>query len=447
MIDELSHHKNKGLQKLKYYCQACRKQCKDVHGFKMHCSSEGHQRMMGLVIENPNRVIGEYSQMFEKSFMDLLHRKHSTSEVDANKVYCEYIGDKQHTHMNATRWTTLSQFIHHLERAGKVELSPREEGGWNILYLDKSPEALNRKLEIKKREKIAKKEKERQRIREMDISSRADRMRELAIDHKIISNIENIGTEPPEPPGPPGPSTEPISFSMDIKRPTPNTDVKPTQTIIQQPGIAENQANIMKINPKPSKTLPQFTFMDTINKSKQNEAKKKYKKIVNERSKLPRKRGEESKPLIDLCLEQDKRRKERKLEQKSRNIYIENKVSENIYTKDKPWIRRGIVVKIQDEEVGEGKYNGEKGVIRGINPQNKYLGEVKVIHGGDILLLDQELLETVVPQIGHSVRVLYGEYEGLDGVLQHIDITQGIGLIHGHNFVINLPFHAFSKIP
>ena len=38
--------KAKGLQKLRWYCQMCEKQCRDENGFKCHCASEGHQRMM-----------------------------------------------------------------------------------------------------------------------------------------------------------------------------------------------------------------------------------------------------------------------------------------------------------------------------------------------------------------------------------------------------------------
>uniref|UniRef100_A0A453DZZ0 KIN17 C2H2-type zinc finger domain-containing protein n=3 Tax=Aegilops tauschii TaxID=37682 RepID=A0A453DZZ0_AEGTS len=38
--------KARGLQKLRWYCQMCEKQCRDENGFKCHCSSESHQRQM-----------------------------------------------------------------------------------------------------------------------------------------------------------------------------------------------------------------------------------------------------------------------------------------------------------------------------------------------------------------------------------------------------------------
>ena len=38
--------KSKGLQKLRWYCQMCQKQCRDENGFKCHTMSESHQRQL-----------------------------------------------------------------------------------------------------------------------------------------------------------------------------------------------------------------------------------------------------------------------------------------------------------------------------------------------------------------------------------------------------------------
>lgn len=38
--------KAKGLQKLRWYCQMCNKQCRDENGFKCHQTSESHKRQM-----------------------------------------------------------------------------------------------------------------------------------------------------------------------------------------------------------------------------------------------------------------------------------------------------------------------------------------------------------------------------------------------------------------
>ena len=47
--------KSKGLQKLRWYCQMCQKQCRDEHGFKCHLTRESHQRQMQVFWEHPER--------------------------------------------------------------------------------------------------------------------------------------------------------------------------------------------------------------------------------------------------------------------------------------------------------------------------------------------------------------------------------------------------------
>lgn len=59
------------------------------------------------------------------------------------------------------------------------------------------------------------------------------------------------------------------------------------------------------------------------------------------------------------------------------------------------WLHPGILVKIMNKKVAEGKYYKQKGVV--LNVLDHYVGEVKV--DGAILRLDQEHLETVVPKV------------------------------------------------
>ncbi len=54
--------KSKGLQRLRWFCQVCQKQCRDENGFKCHTSSESHQRQMLIVGKNPNKFVAGYSQ-------------------------------------------------------------------------------------------------------------------------------------------------------------------------------------------------------------------------------------------------------------------------------------------------------------------------------------------------------------------------------------------------
>ncbi|CBI15439.3 unnamed protein product, partial [Vitis vinifera] len=133
--------KAKGLQKLRWYCQMCQKQCRDENGFKCHCMSESHQRQMQVFGQNPNRIIDGYSEEFEREFLEHMKRSHRFSRVAATVVYNEYIADRHHIHMNSTEWATLTEFVKYLGRTGKckVEETPK---GWFITYIDRDSETL-----------------------------------------------------------------------------------------------------------------------------------------------------------------------------------------------------------------------------------------------------------------------------------------------------------------
>ena len=103
--------KAKGLQKLRWYCQMCQKQCRDENGFKCHCESESHRRQMKLFAENSGTYIDAFSQEFEETFMDILSRRFRSTRVWCNVVYQEVIAEKNHIHMNATQWETLTNFV------------------------------------------------------------------------------------------------------------------------------------------------------------------------------------------------------------------------------------------------------------------------------------------------------------------------------------------------
>jgi len=133
--------KSKGLQRLRWYCQVCEKQCRDENGFKCHAASESHLRQMLVVGENAGKHISDYSSQFQSEFVTLLSRRFGTKRVRANQVYQEYIADKNHLHMNATRWVTLAGFIKHLGRTGIGRVDETEKG-WFIAWIDNSPKAL-----------------------------------------------------------------------------------------------------------------------------------------------------------------------------------------------------------------------------------------------------------------------------------------------------------------
>ncbi|OMO96866.1 hypothetical protein COLO4_15032 [Corchorus olitorius] len=131
--------KAKGLKKLRCYCQICQKQCRDENGFKCHCMSESHQRQMQIFGENPNRIVSEFSEEFERNFLDLMKRNHRFSRVAATVVYNEFINNRHYVNMNSTQWATLTEFVEHLGRTGKCEVAQTENGCF-ITYIDRDSE-------------------------------------------------------------------------------------------------------------------------------------------------------------------------------------------------------------------------------------------------------------------------------------------------------------------
>jgi len=142
--------KAKGLQKLKYYCEMCKKQCRDDNGFKCHIQSEAHQRQALIVSQNPDQFVNEYSSQFMEAFMHIVRARYRSKSVLANTVFQDYIKDKQHIHMNATRWTSLTEFAEWLSEKGYVKID-HSERGILITYIDRDPETLRRQeLEAKR---------------------------------------------------------------------------------------------------------------------------------------------------------------------------------------------------------------------------------------------------------------------------------------------------------
>ncbi|CAH0403811.1 unnamed protein product [Chilo suppressalis] len=152
--------KAKGLQKLRWYCQMCQKQCRDENGFKCHTMSESHQRQLLLFADNANKYIDEFSKEFADGYVELLRRQFGTKRVNANKVYQEYISHRDHLHMNATQWETLTEFVKWLGREGKCVVDETEKG-WFVAYIDRDPAAVAAMEAKAKKEKMDKDDQER----------------------------------------------------------------------------------------------------------------------------------------------------------------------------------------------------------------------------------------------------------------------------------------------
>jgi DNA/RNA-binding protein KIN17 len=160
--------KQKGLTRLRWYCQTCEKACRDENGFKCHVMSESHVRNIQAFGDDARKVIQQNSNQFLSDFIKLLRTSHGEKKVDANHFYQEYIRDRHHMHQNATKWASLTEIVKHLGREGICRVEGKEEDagrdgrGFMISWIDNSPEALRRQDALRRKERQDKGDEERE---------------------------------------------------------------------------------------------------------------------------------------------------------------------------------------------------------------------------------------------------------------------------------------------
>ncbi|KAL7609563.1 hypothetical protein Lser_V15G10391 [Lactuca serriola] len=339
--------KAKGLQKLRWYCQMCQKQCRDENGFKCHCMSEGHQRQMEVFGQNPNRIVGGYTNEFESMFLEHMKRSHRFSRIAATVVYNEYIADRHHVHMNSTQWATLTEFVKHLGKTGKckVEETPK---GWFITYIDRDSETLLKEKLKNKRMKADIVDEEKQ---EREIKRQIERAEQLMGSDKVLENED-----------------------AKLLLRSDNGGEKKIKL-----SIGSSMKNVK------GEGSSRFVFDEVENVEKVEKDKK-------------QKTGGGS--ALDELIREEEKAKERS----NRKDY---------------WLCEGIIVKVMSKDLAEKGYYKQKGVIRKVI--DKYVGEIEMLESKHKLRVDQEELETVIPQIGGIVRIVNGAYRGSNARLLSVN--------------------------
>ena len=95
----------------------------------------------------------------------LLSRRWRSKTVNANIVYNEFIHDKEHVHMNSTKWDSLTSFARYLGETGKCTLEESERG-LMLRWIDP---------DIKKQER---KERRLKQMKELEIQRKKQQMKE-----------------------------------------------------------------------------------------------------------------------------------------------------------------------------------------------------------------------------------------------------------------------------
>lgn len=154
--------KSRGLNRLRWYCQLCEKSCRDENGYKMHCQSPSHTAKALEAGTNFKSVQDTFSDQFLKDFLSQLRTSHGEKEIHINKFYQEVIARKDHVHLNATRWHSLTEFAKYLGREGLCRVEEKEGEGLFVAWIDDSPEAMERREKVRRKEMMDKGDEERE---------------------------------------------------------------------------------------------------------------------------------------------------------------------------------------------------------------------------------------------------------------------------------------------
>eukprot|EP00887_Chlorella_sp_A99_P007746 scaffold20.g7746.t1 len=391
--------KAKGLQKLRWYCQMCQKQCRDENGFKCHLTSDGHKRQMEVFGQNPGRVIAGYTEEFEKTFLEHLRRCHPFSRVSANVVYNEYINDRHHIHMNSTRWLTLTEFVKYLGREGlcKVDETPK---GWYITYIHKDDAEVGgaalgevvhvglrglgeRELAGKKRSKRERAELAEEERHKRALEEQIERARLLAGDEEGAPADEGA-TELRRDEG-----EQPLGFSLSTARVAAarEREEAAAAAAAHRPAAAFDEGG-EEAGPsgRPDGGAPP-----------------------------PAKRSK-----LEELMEKDRQAKAAAAARAAGGAGgTTGAGTTGGAGRAEAWLAQGIVVKVLSKALKEHGYYKQKGVV--LRVVDRYVGEIEMLDSGDIVRVDQAELETVIPQPGGNVLVLGGPHRGARGTLREID--------------------------
>ncbi|CAH0475501.1 unnamed protein product [Peronospora belbahrii] len=305
-----------------------------------------------------------YSELFEEAFLENLRRRHGTKRMRATHVYNEYIADKMHIHMNATQWETLGSFVQYLGRTGKCVVDETEKG-WHLQYIDRDPKAIARQKELEKKKKA-----------ELDHEERNRLFIERQL--KIASENETVGTMQQPTKLLRGENRDKIRIVLKKEGGKKESDVVG--------GVAEAATVFGGENQDEDKKIGERTTSVVTCLGKRH--------------------------AVDTIMEEEERyrnEKSRRLEDESKRLRKEN------------WVTTGLVVKVTNKKVGDSKYYKCKGVVKDV--QDKFCATVKLLDSGDVLRLDQDDLETVIPKPGRKVKIVNGLGRGCTAKLLTISVA------------------------
>lgn len=375
-------------------------------------TSESHLRNMKIFAENAAGIMDGMSREFEKTYLDTLRRRHGTKRVNANNVYQEVIQDRHHIHMNATKWATLSHFCQYLGRTGKCKVDETERG-WYVQYIERDANILARQ-EAQQRRVEAERAAEERFAQQME-AQRLEASKALDREGGTL-RVEATKLERDEDQK----EAVSLSFKSTTKR-TPENPLAPKPSSVFGEGTDEED-DIVSFQAKEPISSPERRVSNDHKPGRQ--------------------------PL------QFKRPRSEHFSSNATHEKLRTHKKQREDWKDYHWVRQGILVRITSKKLGNGRYLNRKAVVEKVL-EDKYTAEVEVLDsgpdvedGGDLLRLDQDDLETVIPRIGKAVRILYGRGRGQRAQLLSTDKGRGEASVEleDGSIVEKVLFSDISKI-
>lgn len=374
-----------GLGKLKFFCQMCQKQCRDENGFKCHTLSDGHIRQMELFRQNPSEMMDDFSNRFEKGYLKLLSLRWRTKVVSANLVYNEFIKEKEHVHMNSTKWESLSSFARYLGQTGKVFVSESERG-LMVRWIDPSVHELEAEQVAKSKLKQFYEERRRD-----ELKRKVNLLRK--VDAEGVSTSVHEGTSLEV-----NASLSPFILTSSFHSGNSRSVKKPKHSAFSDYRLTESPVRA------PSAPTPERSYS----------------------ADLPALPGSQSDSSPPLAVKMD-----------------------GIVHTDEPWLMKGITVRNLNKDVGKGHFFKKKGVVRKIVKRfggkiEFDTGENVVL---DQKHLETVIPKPGKGSGNSRVMILKGPMKGIWGELIVLELHEFKGVIKLERGagVVEMEYDAFSK--
>ena len=383
--------------------------------------------------------VEEKSNEFQKEFLALLRRAHPNQRVFANEVYQEYIADKLHIHMNATKWVTLTEFVEHLGRLGVVKAEPSERGYYIRLVVDDAFKGLQVRFvgalegvgphvqpscphRVTHTHTLTLTYHQASAARAEREEAHEARRHRLLMEQvqRATAAAEAQGTDPTLPTGSALVRTEDdqpirvgglVASTLGIKRRRADT----LGGAFHDDDDDDDDKDRKKSHSHATTTTTTSTYAALAVSEEAAKAAKAHVTRPDRPSDPP---GSSSEPTV-------------KSKSKSKSEV------------PKTWLVEGIWVKITSRGLRGTEFYHAKGVVVGTKGR---VGEVSVGSDGDVVAVDERELETVIPKEGGSVIIVGGMYRGKRGVLRRIKTEKYVGEVEVEGVgVVTLDYEEFSK--